>query len=77
MIFLQPMPVLYAQNEISRVRSTVGDNAHLGAAKIVVKQILEPHSGDKQKVPRVLTAFLDVLDRAFRINYGLYYALYS
>ena len=46
----------------------VGDDAHLGAAEIVVEEVLEPHSRDKQEVPRVLTTFLDVLDRAVRAD---------
>src|SRR5207237_9388489 len=42
----------------------VRDDEHLGAAEIVVKEVLEPHAGDKEKVPRVLTTLLDVVDGA-------------
>src|SRR5207245_4379464 len=42
----------------------VGDDAQLGAAEIVVKEGLEPHAGNKEEVPRVVTAFLDVFHRA-------------
>src|SRR5262249_3007500 len=31
----------------------IRDDAHLGAAKIVVEEILEPHAGDKQEIPTV------------------------
>src|SRR5262249_19246255 len=36
----------------------VRNDAHFGAAEIVVEQVLEPHAGDKQKVPRVGLAAL-------------------
>src|SRR6266849_1602442 len=36
----------------------IRDDAHLGAAGVVVEQILEPHAGDEQEVPRVGLAAL-------------------
>src|SRR5438552_3748523 len=35
--------------------SSVGDDAHLRAAEIVVEQILKPHPGNEQEVPRILS----------------------
>ena len=42
----------------------VGNDALLGAAEIVIEQILEPHAGDEQEVPAVAAALLDVVHRA-------------
>ena len=56
----------------------IGDDAHFGAAAVaglsqhwrlynarhLVEEVLKPHSGDKQEIPRILTAFLDVLGGA-------------
>src|SRR5207245_10089437 len=36
----------------------VGDNAHFGAAEMVVEKILEPHASDKEEVPWVGLAAL-------------------
>ena len=55
--------VVCAEGNFAFLRA-VGDDAHFGAAEIVVEEILEPHSRDKQEVPRVLTALLDILDGA-------------
>ncbi len=38
----------------------VRNDALFGAAEIVVEQILEPHACDKQEVPAILAALLDV-----------------
>src|ERR1700754_1064955 len=38
----------------------VWNDALLGPAEIVVEQILEPHAGDKQEVPAIFTALVDV-----------------
>src|SRR5271165_5321171 len=38
----------------------VGDDALLGAAEVVVEQVLEPHAGDEEEVPAIATATLDV-----------------
>src|SRR5215472_6991935 len=40
----------------------VRDDALLGAAEVVVVEILEPHAGDEQEVPAIGAALLDVLD---------------
>src|SRR3990172_8217803 len=47
--------VICAERNFAFQRS-VGDDAHFGAPEVVVKQVLEPHAGNKQKVPRILAA---------------------
>ena len=42
----------------------VGDDALLGAAEVVVEEVLEPHAGDEEEVPAVAAAELNVLDGA-------------
>ena len=46
----------------------VRNDALLGAAEVVVEQILEPHSRDEQEVPAILAALHDVVNRAVRTN---------
>ena len=51
MICRQPTPVLYAQKlDLTHLRA-VRDDAHLGAAEVVVEEVLEPHAGDEQDAP--------------------------
>ena len=38
----------------------VGDDALLGAAEVVVEEILEPHAGDEEEVPAIGAALFDV-----------------
>src|SRR6266446_2821101 len=42
----------------------VRNNAHLRAAEVVIKQILKPHTSDKQEVPTVGAPLFDVLRAA-------------
>src|SRR3974390_311699 len=49
--------VVSAEADFALLRA-VGDDAHLGAAEIVIKEILEPHAGDEEEVPRILSAAL-------------------
>ena len=51
--------VIGAEGNLAFLRR-VRNDALLGAAEIVVEQILEPHSGDKEEVPAVFAAPLDV-----------------
>src|SRR5262245_32960322 len=45
----------------------IRNDAHFGAAEIVVEKILEPHAGDEQEVPRIgLAALHGVVDVAIR-----------
>ncbi len=53
MIFRQPTPVLYAQKEISPICVAYGNDAHLGAAEVVVEEVLEPHPADEEDAPVV------------------------
>src|SRR5581483_3560192 len=39
----------------------IRNDALLGAAEVVVEQILEPHARDEQEVPAILAALLDIL----------------
>src|SRR5687768_2494691 len=41
----------------------IRDDAHLGAAEVIVEQILEPHTGNKQEIPRIIPALFDVFNR--------------
>ena len=51
----------------------VGDDAHFGAAEVVVEKILEPHSSDEQEVPGILVAALHrVFDGASRIDFAVF-----
>src|SRR5260370_37158595 len=49
--------VVRAEGNFALLRG-VRDDAHLGAAEIVVEKILEPHAGDEQEVPRARLAAL-------------------
>jgi formylmethanofuran dehydrogenase subunit A len=44
--------VVRAEGNFALLRG-VRDDAHFGAAEIVVEQILEPHARDQQEVPRI------------------------
>src|SRR5688572_22712787 len=51
--------VVCTERDLAFLRA-VRDDAHLGAAEVVVEKILEPHTCDEQEVPRVLTALLNI-----------------
>src|SRR6266436_626946 len=53
---------------------SAGNNAHLSAAKVVVKQILKPHARDKQEVPTIGAAFFDVLRTAIAANLSVIFS---
>src|SRR6266481_7761805 len=44
----------------------IGDDAHFGAAEVVVEKILEPHASDEEEVPRILAALHGVVKLAIR-----------
>ena len=46
--FRQPTPVLYAQKLDLALLRAVRDDAHLGAAEVVVEEVLEPHAGRRR-----------------------------
>ncbi len=46
----------------------VWDYALLGAAEVVVEQILEPHARDEEEVPAILSPFLYVFKRTVSRN---------
>jgi hypothetical protein len=48
--------VVGAEADLAFLRG-VGDDALLGAAEVVVEQILEPHAGDEEEVPAVARRF--------------------
>ncbi len=50
--------VIGAEADLALLRG-IGNDAHLGAAEVVIKQVLEPHAGDEEEVPRVGLAPLD------------------
>ena len=54
--------VVGAEGDFALLRR-VRDDAHLGAAEVVVEEILEPHAGDEQEVPAIRAALLDVVHR--------------
>ncbi len=55
--------VVSAEADFAFLRG-VGDDALLGAAEVVVEEILEPHAGDEEEVPTVLAALLDIFEGA-------------
>ena len=55
--------VVGAEGDLPFLRG-IRDDAALGAAEVVVEQILEPHAGDEQEVPAVAAALMDVRDGA-------------
>ncbi len=58
--------VVRAEADLALLRR-IRNDAHFGAAAIVVEQILEPHPGDEQEVPRIgLPALHGVFVRAVR-----------
>ena len=59
--------VVRAEADLAFLRG-VGNDALLGAAEVVVEQVLEPHAGDEQEVPAVLAAHLDVFDGAVALD---------
>src|SRR5208282_3756872 len=40
----------------------VRNDAHFGAAEVVVEKILEPHAGDEEEIPRILAALHGVIN---------------
>ncbi len=52
--------VVGAEGNLAFLRA-VRNDAHFRAAEVVVEEILEPHSRDKQEVPAIRTALLDVI----------------
>ena len=55
--------VVGAEADLALLRG-VGDDALLGAAEVVVEEVLEPHAGDEEEVPAVGAALLDVFHGA-------------
>ena len=55
--------VVGAEADLALLRR-IRNDAALGAAEVVVEQILEPHARDEQEVPAVRAALLDVGHRA-------------
>src|SRR5262249_32262771 len=51
--------IIGAETDLPFLRS-VRNDAHLSAAEIVIKQILEPHAGDEQEVPAIRPALRDI-----------------
>jgi hypothetical protein len=69
MIFRQPIArVVRAEGNFALLRG-VGDDAHFGAAEVIVEEVLEPHAGDEEEVPRIfrLAPLLGVLEGAVRV----------
>ena len=51
--------VVSAEGDFAFLRG-VRDDALLGAAEVVVEEILEPHAGDEEEVPAVGAALFDI-----------------
>src|SRR6202021_984563 len=49
--------VIRAEADLAFLRR-VRNNALLGAAEVVVEEVLEPHAGDKEKIPAISPALL-------------------
>ena len=54
--------IVGAEGDLTQLRR-IRDDAHFGAAEVVVEQVLKPHSGDEQEIPGVAAPLLDVFDR--------------
>src|SRR5690242_5233564 len=65
--------VVRAEGDLAFLRA-VRDDAHLGAAEIVVEKILEPHARDEQEVPAVSTPLLDVRFGAIAAHLAVIFA---
>jgi len=65
--------VVCAEADFTLLRG-VGNDALLGAAEVVVEQILEPHAGDEKEVPAVLAAELDVFHGAVALDAAVVFA---
>src|SRR5271156_1219577 len=59
--------VVSAEGNFALLRG-VRNDAHFGAAEVVVEKILEPHSREEQEVPRVLAALHGVIQGAIRAD---------
>src|SRR6267143_1528131 len=57
--------VVRAEADFALLRA-VGDDAHFGAAEVVVEKILEPHAGDEEEVPGILAALHGVVKLTIR-----------
>src|SRR5579863_2099122 len=57
--------VIGAEGDFALLRR-IGDDAHFGAAEVVIEQVLEPHAGDKEEVPGVGAALEGILVGALR-----------
>src|SRR5215475_13232705 len=47
---------------------TVRNDAHFRAAEVVVEEILEPHTGDKEEVPTIASSLIDIVRCAATID---------
>src|SRR5580765_3369500 len=45
--------------------SCVGDDAHLSAAEVIIKQVLKPHARNKQEIPAVGSPPVDSVGKSF------------
>src|SRR5271169_3870903 len=64
--------VVGAEGNFALLRG-VRDDAHFGAAEVVVEKILEPHTGDEEEVPRILAALHGVVNLAIRRGASVLY----
>src|SRR5688500_2373569 len=53
---------------------TVGNNAHLGPAEVVVEQVLKPHSSNEQEVPAIGSTFFNVILRTIATDFAIIFA---
>src|SRR5579872_2368388 len=53
--------VVRAERDFAFLRG-VRNDALLGAAEVVVEEVLEPHTGDEQEVPTIFAALLDIFE---------------
>ncbi len=59
--------VVRAEGDFAFLRG-VGNDALLGAAEVVVEEILEPHAGDEEEVPAIGATHLDVVHGAVALD---------
>src|SRR5207253_8737223 len=52
----------------------VRNNTLLGAAEIIIEQVLKPHASDEQEVPAVAAALLNILRRTVATDLAVIFA---
>src|SRR2546423_2470984 len=63
--------VIGAEGDFALLRR-IRNDAHFGAAEIVIEKILEPHAGDEEEVPWILAALHGVVKLTIRRGLAIF-----